>query len=238
MKLKIWFGILVAFLIPAVAGAHSIGVHFVGKDASSSTLAKADKAGVVPQKHWNNLTIDSSDPNGHSNGGTLYKLTNDNGKAIKGASASVTAMAGHGIWAGDGASWGFSGANLTLQKGTIGPCPQITIKGIPYARYDVYVYATAGVNGGLAKIHISRAVGSTGSVDHTSTYFCNYNWQGGNFVVSKATTLAAAKTSKGSNYVVFKGNTAKSITLRCNGALASWIGFSGVQIVDAAHGRK
>ena len=230
MKLKSWVGLLLGAILPAtMAHAASVGINFTGKP--SQPLSASTKVGVVPQKHWNNLTIDSSDPNGHSNGGSLAKLKNDAGKVVKGMSVMVEAAPGAGVWAINGATWGFSGSKRKLEKGLIWPHPLIKIKGIPYKKYNVYVYVSAGNNAGLAKVHIA---GQSGKVDSHSTYFCRFNWQGGNFAKATTTTLAAAKRKgHGGNYVEFKGNTAKDIDLNCNGALASWVGFSAVQIVSA-----
>ncbi len=225
-----WLGMILMIMLPtAVAQAHGVGVNFVGKPAHS--LAPTDVAGVVAQKNWNNLHIDSSDPNGHSNGGELHNLINDRGAVVKGLGIVVEGTPNSGIWGNAGATWGFTGADLTLQQGTIWPHPHVKITGIPYPKYDVYVYISAGGNGGLAKVHIAVPGGKSGVVDSHSTYFCKFGWTGGNFVRATATSLSAAKASKPANYVEFTGNTAPGVDLNCNGALAGWIGFSGIQIV-------
>ncbi len=85
------------------------------------------------------------------------------------------------VWPEDAASWGFSGTNLTLQSGELYPQPRITVTGIPYGLYDVYLYAAAGGNGGQGIAAISVANGVSGGVDPTGTYYYNFNWQNGHY---------------------------------------------------------
>ena len=241
MKLVPYLG---AALVVALAGSlygadaapkiASIGIHFVGKEAKTTTLEATQSAGVdeVAQDHWNNVTISNDDPNGHSNSGALAKVNDNAGQEVKGASMTVDAKSDTQVWPGNGASWGFADGNLILQTGTAGPSPTVTIKGIPYKNYAVYVYAAAGDNGGQGSATIAVANKVEGKVDATAAYFVNYNWQGGKFVKSEAKTLDDAKKTPG-NYVVFSGNTASDITVDFKGTLGGgWIGISAVQIVE------
>ena len=217
---------------PSVA---SIEINFVGKDVKAQTLEPTQSAGVegVAQDHWNHLTVSSGDANGHSNSGTLPKLNDNSGKEVKGANVTVDAKSDTQVWPSTGASWGFADANLVLQTGMISPSPTITVKGIPYKNYDVYVYVSAGDNGGQGSATIAVADKAAGKVDATATYFCNYNWQEGKYVKSEAKTLDDAKASKGSNYICFTGNTARDITVDFKGTLGGgWIGLAAIQIVQ------
>ncbi|MFI5378761.1 MAG: hypothetical protein ACHRHE_05665, partial [Tepidisphaerales bacterium] len=225
---------LLVLALAATLHAESIGVNFVGKDAKAQSLAATQSAGVaaVAQDHWNNMTVSEDDANGHDNSGTLAKVNDNAGKEVKGASVAVTATAETQAWPSNGASWGFTETNLVLQSGMIWQSPTITVKGIPYKNYAVYVYVAAGDNGGQGSAKISVANKVAGKVDPTDTCFVNFNWQGGNHVKSEAKTLADAKASKGSNYIVFTGNTASDITVEFNGALGGgWLGVAAIQIV-------
>ncbi len=232
-----------SLLVCAVAGtlhAESIGVNFVGKEAKTQTLKATQSAGVasVAQDHWNNMTISEDDGNGHDNSGNLAKVNDNAGKEVKGASVAVAATAETQVWPNNGASWGFTGTNLILQSGILSPSPTITVKGIPYKNYAVYVYLAAGDNGGQGSATISVANKVAGKVDGTPTCFCNFNWQGGNYVKSEAKTLKEAKDSKGANYIVFTGNSASDMTVEFNGTLGGgWIGVAAIQIVQTPEGK-
>lgn len=233
------FTACVAVLLVSVLGAEAYGagvaINFVGTKPDNETLVADSEVGVagVAQKHWNNLTCTASDPNGHGNHGELKSVVNDRGDKVSGMSVTVDATPTTGFWPADGSAWGFSGDNLMMQLGEIHGRPRITITGIPYAKYDVYLYASAGANGGQGSASIAPAPGAKGQVSTTRTWFYNFNWQSGQFVKSTAATLDEAKKSSGSNYVVFPGNTAKSITVDWNGTLGGgWTGVSAIQIVD------
>ncbi len=237
MKMSHFVSALLVSVLAATLHAESIGVNMVGVDAKAGTLAATDSAGVaaVAQDHWNNLTVSNDDANGHNNSGSLASVKDNAGKEVKDAAVTVDAKPDGQIFPADGASWGFSGANLTLQTGEIHPRPSITVKGIPYKKYDVYVYFSAGANGGQGSGKISVANNAAGKVDATGTYFYNFNWQGGNYVKSEAKTLDAAKASKGSNYICFTGNTARDIAVEANGTLGGgWSGVAAIQIVQVS----
>ncbi len=227
-----------SFLIFALAvdsHAQSIGVNFVGKDAKTQTLQANQSAGVaaVAQDHWNHLAVSDDDANGHDNSGALDKVIDSAGKDAKGVSVTVAATADTQVWGTNGAAWGFTETNLILQSGMIWHSPMITVKGIPYKNYAVYVYVAAGDKSGQGSATISVASKVPGKVDSTRAYFCNFNWQAGKYVKSEAKTLKEAKDSKGSNYICFTGNTASDITVDFNGALGGgWLGVAAIQIVE------
>ena len=233
MSAKNVLSVLAALSLAGAAhAAGSIGINFVGLDPTNQTLAAADVAGVaeVEQANWNHLTIGKEDGNGHANGGNLGTVVDSSGKAVKGLTVTVGATESTQVWPVTGASWGFSGANLTLQSGEFSPQAKITVSGVPYPKYNVYVYAAAGDNGGQGSATITAAFG--GKVASPNCYFYNFNWQNGVFAVSTATTLDAAKSSSGSNYILFQGNTAKGFTVDWDGKLGGgWTGVSAIQIV-------
>ncbi len=230
-RLRYVMAMLVIPVFAAVACAHSIGVNFCnGKASESLTAHESAGASAVAQSHWNNFKIKNTDPNGHWNKGSLKKIVDNTGTAVKKMSVKVNTGPAHKLqfWVTGGATWGFMGPNLTLQTGMLWPRPQITVSGIPYAHYDVYVYADAGSGGGTGSVTISAVHGTKGHVAATRTYYYSYAWTNGHFVRAKSTTKSGAK----GNYILFKGNTAHAITLNVNGTLGgAWTGVSGFQIV-------
>jgi hypothetical protein len=240
--MRVLHGICAILILALAASSHaqSIGVNFVGKDAKAQTLLPTQKAGVpaVAQIHWNHLTVSEDDANGHDNSGSLDKVNDNTGKEVKGLSVTVSATPETQAFPSTAASWGFTDTNLILQSGMIWPSPTISVKGIPYKNYAVYVYVAATDNGGQGSATISVANKAAGKVDSTSTYFCNFNWQDGKYVKSEAKTLKEAKDSKGSNYICFTGNTASDITIQFNGTLGGgWLGVAAIQIVQTPEAR-
>jgi hypothetical protein len=233
MKARNLLGVLAG---AAVAAEKRIGVNFVGAAPESQTLAADAVAGAeeVAQAHWNNLEITQDDANGHGNSGGLEKVVDGTGGVVRGLSVMVAATESTQVWPVTGAGWGFEGANLTMQLGHLHPQARITVKGIPYAKYDVYAYAAAGDNGGQGSVTIAVAGTATGKVALPPIRFYNFKWLGGKFVPATATTLEEAQKSEGSNCVVFKGNSAKAFTLDWDGKLGGgWTGVSAIQIVPA-----
>jgi hypothetical protein len=223
----------------AVAQAASIGINFVGSTSTGETLVPTDVAGVavVAQDYWNNLQIGNGDGNGFGNTGALAAGTVIDSAGITDAGVAVTAGGRQGTnqsWRADCASWGFSGTNLTMMAGGIDGTPEVTVSGIPYASYDVYVYASNGAASGGGSATISVASGATGTVAAANTYFFEIAWTGGNFV--QATATSSAQDTGATNYMDFAGNTATGFTLDCVckatvGSGGGWAEITGVQIV-------
>ena len=233
----------------AVAGAraNSIGINYTGAGSFGQTQAQATggyslaptaSAGVVAQDNWNNTTISYTDGNGYGNSGSLSTIVDSNGAAVTGMSVTTAVNTSDSAYTGDPlklypsagtAGWGFSGNNLTMLEGGVYPSPKVTITGIPYSSYDVYVYMeAAGGNGGSGAVMINANSGS-GSVDSTNEYFYDYGWPNGAFIQATATSSAA--NTAVSNYVLFTGNTASDITLTAEAS--GWnTGLAAFQIVN------
>jgi hypothetical protein len=127
-----------------------------------------------------------------------------------------------------GRDWGFTKSNLKLQKGYVQVGGKLALTGIPYPKYDVYVYLGAGDNTGKGKVSVSPASGGT---DAKNTYFYSLAWQGGKFVRATGNSLQSASNS---NLVVFSGNSSNDITIDWVGNLeGGWTGVTGIQIVAA-----
>lgn len=122
--------------------------------------------------------------------------------------------------------WGFNTGNLRMLRG-VAAGGKLSVAGIPYKKYNVHLYFNAGDHGGVGKVSISSP---EGGVDPKGVRFYSVGWQGGKFVRSEATVPEAVK---GSNTVVFSGNTAKSFSLDWESGLkGAWTGLSGIQIVE------
>lgn len=205
----------------SVSSAGSIGLNFSVEGNADTELTPDETAGKqdVSQQNWNNL---SGARNGKSD------LVDDSGKEIPALSAEWNVSADDQLWRSKaGADWGFKGNDLKLQKGFIQLGGTLTVTGIPYAKYDVYVYLNAGPNGGTGKVSISSG---SGKVDQNGTYFYKLDWLRGKFVPSQSTSSDKPDTA---NMVIFSGNTAKEIVLEWNGNLGGgWSGASAVQIVE------
>ncbi len=205
-----------------VAGlkTRALGLNFSVAGNAATELQPADIAGseTVSQTNWNNLPAAS---------GTLQNPKDATGKPSAGVTATWSVPPGDTAWRSKTArEWGFTDANLKLQRGYVELGGTLAVTGIPYPKYDVYVYLGAGDNHGAGKVSISS---SGGGVDPQGTYFYHIGWLDGKFVRATATTLEKVNDS---NLVVFSGNTAKDVSLEWVGNLAGgWTGVTGVQIV-------
>ncbi len=227
-KIKL-FAVMLAsgLLFTAAAQAASIAVQFVG---SGTALTASDSAGLaaVAQTNWNVLTA------GAPNYATPQGLFDSNAATT---SATLTSAGFNGTYSGGGGISSPAG-NTALTSGEfwynnwIDPAAsstRITLSNIPYAQYDVYVYADADAGGRLTTIGLS------GGTTYTSAgaLFQSFTTEGGpNWVQASSNwdgtgtqpTLAAA------NYGYFTGLTTTSFTLSLG---AGATGINGIQIVSA-----
>jgi hypothetical protein len=199
--------------------ASGIGLNFSLPGDESTALEPRSPAGAtgVRQQNWNNLESDFGD---------AAKLTDSAGRPVTGLKAKWSTTSGDGK-AMVGRGWGFEHSNLKLQRGMILDSGSLDVTGIPYKRYDVYVYFGADEHGGSGSATIG---GTNGAVDANATYYYKLGWMKGEFVPSDATTLESVKDS---NCVIFKGNTAKAFQVEWSGNLqGAKTGVTGVQIVE------
>ena len=215
-------GLMVLPVLPALSAAESIGLNFSVAGNADSEMEPDDAAGQVEveQSQWNNLP---------GVNGTETAVKDSMGADVKGLAIEWKVPPGDTAWRSKiGESWGFSGSNLKLQKGYIQLGGSLTVGGIPYSKYDVYVYLNAGDNGGNGRVVISSP---SGGVSPDSEFYYKFTWLGGKFVV--ATSKDEANVEK-ANCVVFPGNAAKQFTVDWKGDLGGgWTGVSGIQIVEA-----
>lgn len=199
----------------------AVGLNFAVAGDESTELSANQAAGAtgVAQRNWNNLS---------GTNGRMEELVDDQGKNLTGLSVAWSVPGDDQAWRSKiGKDWGFQRANLVLQTGYIQLGGELSVTGIPYKRYDVYVYIGADADQGSGSVTISSR---SDGVDPAGTYFYWKRWLDGRFVASDATNLEEAEPS---NCVIFKDNTAKDFTIRWAGNLdGGWTGVSGVQIVE------
>jgi len=206
--------------MPEIATA-AVGLNFcLAKEASTQLPPKA-AAGApgVTQLHWNNLP----GPNGETK-----QCVDHQGREVKGMTVAWSVPGEDQAWRSKkGRDWGFKRANLILQSGYIQLGGTVSVTGVPYTKYDVYVYLGADAQKGAGAVTISS---SAGIVDQNKTYFYRLTWLDGRFSPTDATHLELAQAS---NCVIFRKNKAKDFELEWTGSLEDgWTGVTGVQIVE------
>ncbi|MEZ6087506.1 MAG: hypothetical protein R3C05_05650 [Pirellulaceae bacterium] len=201
----------------------AVGLNFQVESDMSTRLRPNITAGAddVSQRNWNNLIGPS---------GSESRLTNDRGEILPHMSASWSVPSGDQAWRSRTArEWGFKNGNLTMQTGFIQLGGKLDVEGVPFEKYDVYVYLGAGDQGGAGSVTLTNA-DATGA-DSSQTHFYKLGWFEGKFKISVATK---PQDDNEGNVVVFKGNNAKSIQLNWTGNLSGgWTGVTAIQIVEA-----
>lgn len=201
---------------------------------ANGVIGTADIAGVVPVSRWNNLTGTS---NPVAAAGSLVDST---GASVAGISASFQGSQ-NTFNAG-------SSPNTNLLSGFLSGTPMsATVSGIPYAKYDVYVYYNGFVSNHSMTWRLSNVTGSPvvlstqyavrGSVSSGNLFSSS----GNSHVLSQYGTLAdadaAAAAGTGGTYLKFSGVTASAIKIEeisNNGGNEN--GFTAIQIVNASAG--
>ena len=193
--------------------AQSIGVSFGADEAGGgdASLEPDDTAGFVSQANWNNAS------------GVAGSITNT--VDFSGAASSLDVT-----WASDESwSWNTPGATTDaemmsgwISKNTAGEIGTVDIAEIPYANYDLYIYA--GHDRANNTVTFSEANGAFAPVTNTEDL--------------TPAALAAnpfVYTNNGGvgNYVVIPGLSASELNVQFSNAASDRAGFSGFQIVEA-----
>lgn len=192
-----------------VAEAGMIGVNYAVSNSNVTGMA-----GAVPQANWNNESIAHSSS---SQSGGLASLVDDGGDPVAGMSTSWTASAAYG----NGATG--SGADTTLLYG--GPEAQntgytataITITGIPYAEYDLYLYVKGWSAGRTGEARLSGVASSEIGFNTFQNFPSTH---------SRATSTATQGT-----YVLWEALTADTVTVEAR-RIGNNIIVSGFQVVE------
>jgi hypothetical protein len=205
------------------ARADVISVNF--SSGSTYDLASGTAAGVVSATNWNNFTSPATN---------LNNLKDKFGATTSaGASISYTGGAGNYVTYATASISGASPGTTTLYRSGIRPTAtgsvlSVSVSNIPYAVYDVYVYA-------------SQNTGSTNTLsvsDGTTTYYYKSNGAGmtGAFGLTRVTSTDPLNPTVGNaNYEVFSGKTGSSFTFTVEGSVTGTISNNlyGFQIVNA-----
>jgi len=195
-------------------GTNSIGMQFQG---SGTALASTDSAGLstVAQSHWNVLTGASF---------SSHALTDSSGANT---TATLSGSANGTYWSGGSSAPPAGNAKLAsgeLFNGWPGS-PTLTVSNIPYANYDVYVYAGIDATGRAETVGLTPSGGAE--------QFYSFTTEGGGSAWTAATSTWNGTGTKPSlpsaNYVHYTGLTASSFTLAW-GAPGNG-GLNGIQIV-------
>jgi hypothetical protein len=200
--------------ISAAGTQSSIGIQFQG---SGTALLSTDSAGLstVAQTNWNVLTGASFSTSG---------LANSSGATT---TLTLSGSANGGYWAG-GSSASPAG-NSKLASGelynTWPSSPTLTVANIPYAKYDVYLYAGIDATGRNETIALTPSGGAA--------QYYSFTTEGGGSAWTAATSTwngsGTAPSLPSANYVHFTGLTASSFTIAW-GAPGNG-GLNGIQIV-------
>ncbi len=203
------------------AQAQGIGLNFTG---GSQTLTATDQPGIIAGANWNNVI--------GGGGTTLSSLLDNSGVAT---AASVTVNSGgtydaytvpmtsnaatNKLYSGGLFGFGNGGANTEVS---------VTLNSIPYAMYDVYVYASTDTANNPV---LSSTIGAT-------TF---YYQSDGTFGNSSATSLLLTTSTDPLNptigpaqYQLFSGLSGSSFTLTTGGSLTTLISNNvfGLHIVS------
>ena len=200
---------------PASSGTSSIAIQFVG---NGTALTGTSSAGVVAQTHWNPLT------------GATFSSVVLNDLTGAATTATLTGGADGDYWCGSAFPSGGGDSNLCSGEMYCGAFTTetntTTVSGIPYAQYDVYVYAECDAAGRNATFAETPSGGST-------QYYSLQTTSSGSAWTQSTNTWNGSGTAPSlpvANYVKFTGLTASSFTLKFGGA-ASNVSVNGIQIV-------
>ena len=201
--------------IPQVGVPGSIGVNFVADPADRAQQLEAWEiagAGGTAQKGWNNVPFGQKTLSGllTAEGGPCASLE----IAVSGEAKPV---------AGEG--WGFNGGDAKLKRGCMASNPALTLRGIPYGRYDLVVHLGAGIHHVQGDVALARADGAP-----ITAHAFNYSWNGGKHV--ECTRPAGSDSDQADNLVVFRDRSESdlTVTMKWRGG-KGWTGIAGLQII-------
>lgn len=188
----------------------TIGLNMAGsRDEREDLLLSNQVAGFIPQAYWNNIHISSM--------GGLIDST--------GVATNVSVTRGSTYRSTDTAPR--TPDHRLMRVGAGGP---ISVTGVPYAVYDVYVYhsSLSRTDGEVFSILLS----SNGAIQTTFVRQDNWEWNG-RYGISTATSAATAV--HGNNVVILSGITHPDFVLTATSRQGRNVAHA-VQIVDASSG--
>ena len=219
MRFSRWL-FLVAALVGAVVSqgnalALSVGVNF--NRNADEVFAATTSAGAVPQMNWNQTPTAGTGVDD-----VLFDLTDSNGATVTGMNVFYTAA---NTWASGAANT--ADGNISLLKGYLddgGAGSQVDVEGIPYAEYDLYIYAAGDQGQGppLADYTVTHGVDTFNPV-----------WAQAASLAPGGVLIDGSGGGEG-HYYVIQGLTETNLSIAgLNNAGAGRAPLSGFQIVDA-----
>ncbi len=214
----------------------AIGINFIGggnigggypNPGSLNSLFPGSPAGVVPMTNWNDVdsaTV-SNTPGSGSNvnidAPTAGTIVDSNGVAT----AATISFQSNNPWSVNNAN-STSDANHVLMNGYLdlnfggNNFTSVTLKGIPFASYDVYAYVGSDGNGRTGH----------GTIGSTSIYFMTNDnpLPAGNFVQATGTSVATANLA---DYLQFANIAGATLTYTEMGDNNN-VGLHGLEIVN------
>jgi hypothetical protein len=212
------YGVLLGIAAVSCAEAGVIGVNFTGGGAP---LAATDQPGVVAGANWNNEIGGS---------GSNLVLNDSTGAAT----TALLQYSATGPYAGfTGTSTGNAATNRMYSGGLFGDNTRsevsVSVSNIPYASYEVFVYASADTTAGNT-LSITNGVVTfyyrgNGTFDNTAT----------SLLLTTSTNPASPTVGPG-QYQLFSGLSGSTFTLTTGGSLNGVLSNNvfGLEIVDTS----
>ena len=212
--------ILSVALISSTAHAQVISINFT---AGPNSLGPTDEPGILPAPNWNNLGIGENVP-----------LQDDRGTLT---TALYTFVSGAGVYDLFDTPMTANPATNVLYSGGLfgsnvgGGEITISITNIPYAFYDVIVYASPDTTA-------TNLLGITGGTDAdgTTTFYYNSDGQTSDHATALLMTTSTDPTNPttgSAQYQVFSNLTDSTFTLTTSGSITNVLSNNvfGLQIV-------
>lgn len=198
--------------------AASIGVNFSG---GVNTIAASASPGIVSAINWNNIAGAS---------GTNITLNDDTATAT---TAQLTFSAASVYNSFTAINTPNAATNTLYRSGLIGTNTvtqvSISLSGIPYSSYDLYVFASADTT---ATDQLSISNGTT------TFYYASAGQHnsGATALLQTTSTTSGSPTTGPGQYQLFSGLTGSSVTLTTGGSITHTISNNvfGFQIVNTA----
>ncbi len=193
---------IVEVTVPDVA-EQNIGVNFNSSIAEDVDLVTSS-AGAVPQGNWNNVS--------NNTGSVAGSVLEDSGATLEGMSVSWSGDAAHSVGGASGTGQGDDTAlmhgGFEVQDLTYTGDNEITLTGIPYVEYDLYVYVSGWNAGrtGEAQLEVGGSV-----VSGSQRQFQGLGTQ---FIDGTHTHSESSGTSDVGTYVLWKDQTATDLVIQ------------------------
>ncbi|WFB36336.1 PEP-CTERM sorting domain-containing protein [Kiritimatiellota bacterium B12222] len=225
LKVLVITGSLAIFSLGNLLAAPIISINLTTDIANALESTAQAGAPAVISDQWNNITVtNAGDGNATGSGTNLI----DNSGAATTLDFAASKLTGGNTYAGTSSPYGWTGDQLTMHTGRLSYDIKMNVTEIPYAQYDIYVYLSAGANGGAVAANISL----TGDdLDSSHFYYANYDggYPANNYVQVTSTNSAAPSSG---NYVLFTGNTGTSFQLNYDSTATIFDSYvAGIQIV-------